>query len=88
MGHKYGVYSVALSKDGKYVVSGDSNGSIKVWNYQTGEEIKEFDDDTTKKLSVTFSKDGKYIVVGCNDGKIKVLNTETKMYIRTLVGHS
>eukprot|EP00825_Cyclidium_porcatum_P047351 TRINITY_DN7684_c0_g2_i2.p1 TRINITY_DN7684_c0_g2~~TRINITY_DN7684_c0_g2_i2.p1 ORF type:complete len:151 (-),score=45.82 TRINITY_DN7684_c0_g2_i2:41-493(-) len=80
--------SVALSKDGKYVVSGDQNGSIKAWNYESGEEVKTFQGDGSKKNSVTFSKDGKYIVIGCDNGKIKVMNTETKKYVKTLVGHS
>ena len=88
LGHKAGVTSVALSKDGKFIVSGDSEGTIKTWNYVTGEEVKSFEGDNCEKNSVTFSKDGKFIVVGCENGKIKIMSTETKNYIRTLVGHN
>ena len=42
MGHEAGVTSVVLSKDGKYVVSGDKEGTIKTWNYESGEEVKTF----------------------------------------------
>ena len=88
VGHKDRITSVALSKDGKYVVSGDQEGSIKAWNYESGEEIKTFEGDSSEKNSVTFSKNGKYIVVGCKNGRIKVMSTETKKYIKTLAGHS
>ena len=55
LGHKDRVTSVALSKDGKYVVSGDRDGTIKAWNYQTGKDIKTFEGDISKKNSVAFS---------------------------------
>jgi len=39
LGHKDRVYSVAISNDGKKVVSGSADKSIKIWNLETGEEI-------------------------------------------------
>jgi len=40
LGHTSCVKSVVISSDGKRVVSGSSDKSIKVWNLETGEEIK------------------------------------------------
>jgi WD40 repeat protein len=37
-GHSDGVLSVAFSPDGKTVVSGSEDKTIRVWNVATGEE--------------------------------------------------
>ena len=37
-GHTDSVFSVAISKDGKYLISGSADTTIKVWNL---EEIRE-----------------------------------------------
>jgi hypothetical protein len=33
------VYSVAFNPDGKYLVTGDSDGRVQIWNAVTGREI-------------------------------------------------
>jgi len=40
LGHTDWVLSVAISNDGKKVVSGSDDLSIKIWNLETCEEIK------------------------------------------------
>jgi WD40 repeat protein len=39
MGHSGPVLSVAYSPDGKHVVSGSSDKTVKVWDSQTGKEV-------------------------------------------------
>ena len=39
LGHKESVNSIALSKDGKYLISGSSDNSIKIWDYENGRKI-------------------------------------------------
>ena len=38
-GHSDLVYSVAYSPDGKHVVSGSRDNTVKVWDAQTGKEV-------------------------------------------------
>ena len=38
-GHSGAVLSVAISPDGKTIVSGSKDKTIKVWNLNTGKEI-------------------------------------------------
>ena len=40
VGHSGLVFSVAFSPDGKTVVSGSYDKNIKLWNVETGQEIK------------------------------------------------
>ena len=35
-GHSDWVNSVAITKDGKYIVSGSGDKSIKIWNFENG----------------------------------------------------
>ncbi|TFK34196.1 hypothetical protein BDQ12DRAFT_613942 [Crucibulum laeve] len=56
-----GVESVSLSPDGKYIVSGSSDQTVRVWNVET----------------VSFSPDGKYIVSSSYDKTVRVWNVET-----------
>ena len=38
-GHSGPVYSVAYSPDGKHIVSGSQDETVKVWDSQTGKEV-------------------------------------------------
>ena len=39
MGHSDWVLSVAYSPDGKHIVSGSVDNTVKVWDSQTGKEV-------------------------------------------------
>ncbi len=39
-GHSYFVFSVAYSPDGKHIVSGSRDRTVKIWDAQSGEEVR------------------------------------------------
>ena len=39
-GHSGSVWSVAYSPDGKHIVSGSWDSTVKVWNVATGKEVR------------------------------------------------
>ena len=41
-GHTINVYTVAFSPDGKRVVSGSTDTLVKIWNAETGAEVRSF----------------------------------------------
>ena len=64
-GHTSAVLSVAFSPDGKYVVSGSWDKTIRVWDAEKGNTVSgPFEGHTDAVLSVAFSPDGKYVVSG------------------------
>ena len=39
-GHSGSVYSVAYSPDGKHIVSGSCDKSVKIWDAHSGKEVR------------------------------------------------
>jgi uncharacterized delta-60 repeat protein len=87
--HKYAVSSVAFSPDGKTIVSGSDDGTIRLWNAQTGELMGQpltGHDDVVR--SVAFSPDGKTIASGSWDNTVRLWDAETGEPIeQPLTGH-
>jgi WD40 repeat protein len=70
--------SVGFSPDGKRVVSGSYDGTICIWNAETGEEVAgPFEGHADCVTSVGFSPDGRRVVSGSRDKTIHIWNAET-----------
>ncbi|MEH1794450.1 WD40 repeat domain-containing protein [Nostoc sp.] len=87
-GHSNIVNSVSFSPDGKTLASGSGDKTIKLWNLETGKEIRALMGHSLIVFSVSFSPDGKTLASGSWDKTIKLWNLETGKEIRTLTGHS
>src|SRR5262249_7711414 len=71
-GHPEAVRYVAFSSDGKYIVTGGTDGVLKVWEGVTGQEILALKGHKRAITSVVFSPDRRRIVSGSLDGAVKV----------------
>ena len=87
-GHTGRVTSVAFSPDGKRLVSGSQDNTVKVWDAQTGQETLTLKGHTGAVRSVAFSPDGKRLVSGSQDGTVKVWDAQTGQETLTLKGHT
>jgi WD40 repeat protein/DNA-binding SARP family transcriptional activator len=67
-GHTAFVWSLDISLDGKYILSGSNNGEVILWDFSTGEELYRLNAHTQPVLSVAFSPDGKYAYAVSTDG--------------------
>ena len=63
-GHRDWVRSVAFSSDGKSLVSGSNDNTVKLWDVQTGGVVKTFHSDDYQFLSVSISADCTRIASG------------------------
>ncbi|MCL2042978.1 MAG: caspase family protein [Treponema sp.] len=87
LGHTKVIYSGVFSPDGKYILSNYNDDTFKLWDTESGREIRTFFGHTSTVLSVAFSPDGKYILSGSGDSNLKLWDTETGQEIRTFSGH-
>jgi WD40 repeat protein/energy-coupling factor transporter ATP-binding protein EcfA2 len=87
VGHYSSVNSVSFSPDGKTLASGSGDDTIKLWNVETGKEIRTLSGHNICVSSVSFSRDGKTLASGSWDKTIKLWNVETGEEIRTLTGY-
>lgn len=87
-GHENSVLSVAISPDGKTIVSSGGDRTVKLWNFATGKQISSLNAYSQQVNVVAISPDGKTLVSGSDDNTIKIWNLATRKQIRTLTGHS
>ncbi|EIN08621.1 hypothetical protein PUNSTDRAFT_134998 [Punctularia strigosozonata HHB-11173 SS5] len=72
-GHLKGVTSIAFTKDGKHLVSGSVDTTIRLWDADTGEAIgKPFTGHTKEVTSLAFSPDGRFVVSGSEDRTLRI----------------
>jgi WD40 repeat protein len=77
VGHNgYQLYSVGFSPDGKNIVSAGYDGTIRVWNAETRQQVEVLGADQNPVLSVAYSHNGKWIASGGVDGRVRVWDAE------------
>ena len=87
LGHTGSVNSIAITPDGKYVVSsGSYDKTIKLWDINSGQELRSFEGHTSSADSIT--PDGKYIVAGSRDNTIKLWDINSGQELRSFEGHT
>jgi WD40 repeat protein len=86
--HTGTVTSVAISSDGKTLVSGSEDRTIKVWDLSTGKAVHTLTGHTGAVESVAISGDGKTLVSGSKDVTIRVWELPTGKESRPLNGHT
>jgi len=74
-GHSHYVQDVAISSDGQFALSGSWDGTLRLWDLNTGATTRRFVGHTKDVLSVAFSSDNRQIVSGSRDKTINLWNT-------------
>src|SRR6266852_1347289 len=74
-GHTEIVYGIAFSPDGRHVLTGSFDKTLKLWEMATGKEVRTLGGQAGHQqniLSVAFSPDGQYLASGSQDNTVKL----------------
>jgi serine/threonine protein kinase/Flp pilus assembly protein TadD len=88
--HPGWVTPVAVSPDGRYVLSGVTDATARLWDVDTGKEVRRFVGHTGQVFGVAFSPDGRR-AASCGwggDGSIRLWDTQSGMPLRHFAGHT
>jgi WD40 repeat protein len=85
-GHNSKINTITFDKSGKYLLSGDDEGKILLWDIATGKIIKSHSNGKTINQIVMAANPQEIIVAGV-EPTIKVINFVTGAVVKTIVGH-
>ena len=63
-GHSHFVQDVVISSDGQFALSGSWDGTLRLWDLNTGTTTRRFIGHTKDVLSVAFSVDNRQVLIG------------------------
>ena len=89
-GHTDWVTGVAHLTDGRRIITCSFDGSLRLWNIESGVQIgNDWRDGGTEGVrSIALSPNGKTVASGNRDGKVRLWDIETKKVIAKWTGHT
>ncbi|MBT7696295.1 MAG: WD40 repeat domain-containing protein, partial [Desulfobacterales bacterium] len=88
-GHTRSITSVAFTPDGRFIVSGSRDETIKIWEASTGREIRTISGIGEDISSIAISPCGRYIISADEDysENLKLWDMASGKKIKTFKGH-
>jgi WD40 repeat protein/serine/threonine protein kinase len=88
-GHENTVDSVRFEPDGLYILSASWDGTIRRWDWQSGEQIQLYElPDAPRVYMIELLPDGEQFISGSRDGIIRMWDIESGEVLREYIGHT
>jgi WD40 repeat protein len=87
-GHAAGISAVVFSPNGKWIASGDTKGSVRLWDVARQSEIHSLTGHTDSISALAFSPDSRRLASASHDHTVRVWDTESGRATLTYSGHS
>ncbi|KAG0055387.1 hypothetical protein BGZ83_008779 [Gryganskiella cystojenkinii] len=79
---------VTYSPNGQQIATSNENGTVQLWDGQTGARSSLLTGHTGVVVTVTYSPNGQQIALGTHDGKVWLWDAQTGTYGPVLSGHT
>lgn len=86
-GHTSAVLCVTRSPDSNFILSGDSDGFVIIWELASGKIIRRFKGHEKAVTSVCVTANGKYLITASEDCTVKVWELATGSIVSTVSHH-
>jgi WD40 repeat protein len=86
--HMDGVRAVAVTPDGRRIVSGSNDRTLRVWDLESGQVIRTLEGHTRGVRAVAITPDGCRAVSGSNDRTLRLWDLASGQMLRALEGHT
>jgi len=83
-----GVSAVAVTPDGRYLITGDCEGSVRVWDHSTGQCLQTLGGHERAISAVAVTPDGRQAVSGSYDNTLRLWHLEMGTCLRLIEGHT
>ncbi|MFT5470586.1 MAG: WD40 repeat protein [Verrucomicrobiales bacterium] len=77
LGERKGIWAVAMSPDGKLVVTGSEEGDVCLWNSLNAQLIANLEGHVDTVVRVAFSPSGRILATGSLDNTVRLWNVES-----------
>ncbi|MCP4106055.1 MAG: protein kinase [Desulfobacteraceae bacterium] len=82
------ISSVTITPDGKTIVSGSDDKTVRVWDLETGQCVKILEGHTQAVDCISITPDSKTVISGSYDNTLRVWDLETEQCVKVLEGHT
>jgi len=83
-GHALGVVSVDINSTGTTLASSSLDSHIRIWDVESGQQLRPIDAGPVDAWTISFSPDSKYIASGSHSGRIHLYGVENGRMEQTL----
>ncbi len=77
----------SMSADGRWVVSGHSDGRLRLWEVSSGRCVRSFDGHDCGITSVSVNADARWALSGGKDGALRLWEVSSGRSVRTFMPH-
>ena len=81
--HAGAVYAVAWSPNGSILASGGQDGTVRLWNPNSGVNYAVLRGHTARVFSIAFSPDGRTLASGSYNGNVRIWDVNAQRHLRT-----
>jgi WD40 repeat protein len=79
---------LAFSPDGKVLASGGYDNRVRLWDPDTGKEVRTLEGHKSYVNGIAFSADGKWLASGSQDNDLRLWEVDTGKERRRFLGHN